>query len=149
MDAKFEKRIVKKTGILLLIGFVFAVFAVLLTPEAANASIDQVRGGIEATGEAPAGVDVNSIIATVINIFSFVVGVIAVIMIIVGGLKYITSTGDSSKTESAKNTILYAVIGLVIVAVAQVIVIFVLDEVQGEDSSGESEESSIIEPRVV
>ncbi len=69
---------------------------------------------------------VNSIITDVINIFSIVVGVVSVIMIIVGGLKYITSGGDSGNVSGAKNTILYAIIGLVIVALAQVIVRFVL-----------------------
>ena len=55
-----------------------------------------------------------------------IVGVVAVIMIIVGGLKYITSGGDSGNISGAKNTILYAVIGLIFVALAQVIVRFVL-----------------------
>ncbi len=71
------------------------------------------------------------IIATVINIFSLVVGVISVIMIIIGGLKYITSGGDSGNVTGAKNTILYAVIGLVVVALAQIIVRFVLTQVDG------------------
>ncbi len=70
---------------------------------------------------------VNRIIALVINIFSIIVGVVSVIMIIIGGLKYITSGGDSNNITGAKNTILYAIIGLVIVALAQVIVRFVLD----------------------
>lgn len=72
---------------------------------------------------------VNSIIATVINIFSLVVGVVSVIMIIIGGLKYITSGGDTGNVSGAKNTILYAIVGLVIVALAQVIVKFVLNKV--------------------
>ena len=58
-----------------------------------------------------------------------VVGVIAVIMIIIGGLRYITSGGDSNNTKGAKDTILYAIIGLVVVAMAQVIVKFVLNKV--------------------
>jgi hypothetical protein len=70
---------------------------------------------------------INSIIATVINLFSLVVGVVAVIMIIIGGLKYITSGGDSGNVTGAKNTILYAVIGLVVVSLAQIIVRFVLE----------------------
>lgn len=70
---------------------------------------------------------VNTIIEDVVNIFSIVVGVVAVIMIIIGGLKYITSSGDSGNVTSAKNTILYAIIGLIIVALAQVIVRFVLN----------------------
>ncbi len=78
-----------------------------------------------------AGTRLDSIIKLVINIFSMVVGVIAVIMIIVGGLKYITSSGDSGNVTSAKNTILYAIIGLVVVALAQIIVRFVLNKATG------------------
>lgn len=69
---------------------------------------------------------VDRLIKTVINVFSLVVGVIAVVMIIIGGLKYITSGGDSGNVTGAKNTILYAIVGLIIVALAQVIVRFVL-----------------------
>ncbi len=69
-----------------------------------------------------AGVKVNSLITVAINGLSIIVGVAAVIMIIVGGLKYITSSGDSASTNSAKNTVLYAIVGLIIVALAQIIV---------------------------
>jgi hypothetical protein len=78
------------------------------------------------------------IAAFIINIFSWIVGVVSVIMIIYGGFRYITSGGDSNSVTSAKNTILYAIIGLVIVALAQVIVNFVLDKtntIGGETSS--------------
>ncbi len=75
---------------------------------------------------AQAQTSVDTIITTVINIFSLVVGVVSVIMIIIGGLKYITSGGDSGNVSGAKNTILYAIIGLVVVALSQVIVKFVL-----------------------
>ncbi len=74
---------------------------------------------------------VNNIISTVINLFSVLVGVIAVIMIIYSGLRYITSGGDSAKITSAKNTIVYAIIGLIVVALAQFIVKFVLSKVTG------------------
>lgn len=69
---------------------------------------------------------VNNLITSIINIFSVVVGIIAVIMIIFGGFRYITSGGDSGNISSAKQTIIYAVVGLIIVALAQVIVRFVL-----------------------
>lgn len=75
--------------------------------------------------------DVNGLIADVINIFSVIVGIVAVIMIIYGGFRYITSGGDSSKVTDSKNTILYAIIGLVIVAFAQFIVKFVLAKATG------------------
>lgn len=72
---------------------------------------------------------VNGIVTFIINIFSIIVAIIAVIMIIIGGVKYITSGGDSNNVTSAKNTILYAIIGLVIVALAQILVKFVLNKV--------------------
>lgn len=72
---------------------------------------------------------IQDIVTTVINIFSVIVGIVAVIMIIWGGFKYITSGGDSGNITSAKNTIIYAIIGLVVVALAQFLVQFVLDKV--------------------
>ena len=70
--------------------------------------------------------DLSGTIKTVVNILSAIVGVAAVIMVIVGGFRYVTSGGDSAGISSAKNTILYALIGLIIAALAQVIVRFVL-----------------------
>lgn len=70
----------------------------------------------------------NSLITSIVNIFSVIVGIVAVIMIIIGGFKYITSGGDSGNVTGAKNTILYAIIGLVVVALAQFIVKFVLSK---------------------
>ncbi len=86
--------------------------------------------GLGAECQAPAGSPtVDNTLKTVVNIFSFIVGFAAVIMIIIGGFRYITSGGDSNATSGAKNTILYAIIGLVVVALAQVIVQFVINKV--------------------
>jgi hypothetical protein len=75
------------------------------------------------------GTSISGIMRTVINIVSTVVGAIAVVMIVWGGFKYITAGGDSGKIASAKSTLIYAVVGLVIVALAQGIVRFVLTNV--------------------
>lgn len=84
----------------------------------------------QTTCDTPAGSpDVNSTVETVINLLSLVVGIIAVVMVIVGGLKYILSSGDSNQLNSAKNTVLFALVGLAIVALAQVIVRFVVNRV--------------------
>lgn len=88
---------------------------------------DPQSGDTEASGDR-----INTIIQTVINIISLVVGVVAVIMIIVGGLRYITSGGDSGNVTGAKNTILYAIVGLVVVALAQLIVRFVINRSTSE-----------------
>lgn len=87
-------------------------------------SKDDIRKGVEITGTESTTVD--AAVKSAIDILSVVVGVIAVIMIIIGGLKYVTSNGDSNSISSAKNTIIYALIGIVVVAIAQSVVRFVL-----------------------
>jgi|SRR5579884_3312477 len=64
----------------------------------------------------------------IVNTFSLVIGIVAIIMIIYGGFRYITSGGASERVGSAKNTLIYAIIGLIIVALAQIIVHFVLNQ---------------------
>jgi len=71
---------------------------------------------------------INNMVHTVVNLMSAVVGIVAVIMIIVGGFRYITSGGNDTSVTAAKNTILYAIIGLVVVALAQIIVRFTLSK---------------------
>lgn len=103
------------------------------TCQGANLSFPtgQVNPGACAfTGNSPE-TKLNQIVATIINLFSVVVGVVAVLMIIVGGFRYITSGGDSGNVSTAKNTILYAIVGLVIVALSQFIVKFVLSKATG------------------
>lgn len=67
-------------------------------------------------------------ITIITNTLLFAVGVIAVIMLIIGGIKYITSSGDPKGAESAKNTILFAVVGVVVALLAYAIVNFVLGQ---------------------
>ena len=62
----------------------------------------------------------------IINAILMILGIIAVIMIIIGGIRYTTSNGDSSAIKSAKDTIMYAVIGLVVAILAFAIVNFVI-----------------------
>lgn len=83
---------------------------------------------------------INNTIASVINVLSAVAGIGAVVMIIIGGFRYITSGGSSEKITSAKNTIIYAIVGLIVVALAQVIVHFVLQKatcVDGKTTTGQ------------
>jgi hypothetical protein len=71
----------------------------------------------------------NGLINEAINIMAIIGGIIAVLFIIVGGIKYITSGGDGQKAAGAKNTLLYAVVGLVVIALARTIIYFVLSSV--------------------
>ncbi len=74
-------------------------------------------------------VTVRNTIGSIISILSYIVGIAAVVMVIIGGFKYITSNGDSSNISSAKNTIIYALIGLAIAVLAQAIVAFVFHRI--------------------
>lgn len=93
---------------------------------------DEACAGIQLKDEAKcdstAGAQANGLLKTAVDVLSFVVGIAAVIAIIIGGLRYVTSAGDSNGVNGAKNTIMYAIIGLVIVALAQIIVKFVLNK---------------------
>jgi len=96
----------------------------------ADAKADLCAGANAATGATNCNDTSGTISTTIKNIvfmLSSIIGVIAVIMIIIGGFKYITAGGDSSKVSSAKSTITYAIVGLIIVALAQFIVQFVLN----------------------
>ncbi|MDR1032537.1 MAG: pilin [Candidatus Nomurabacteria bacterium] len=63
---------------------------------------------------------------TIVNVILFLVGAISVIMLIYGGIKYTTSAGDTAKVTSAKNTIMYAIVGLIISILAFAIINFVI-----------------------
>jgi hypothetical protein len=62
----------------------------------------------------------------ILNTITFVAGAVAVLMIIIGGLRYTLSSGDQSSVTSAKNTIIYSVVGLILALMGNAIVNFVL-----------------------
>ncbi|HMH70199.1 MAG TPA: hypothetical protein VK502_02275 [Candidatus Saccharimonadales bacterium] len=68
----------------------------------------------------------SGMITNVINTLLYVLGMIAVIMIVIGGIRYTTSNGDSSSTKAAKDTVLYSVVGLIIAMLSFAIVNFVV-----------------------
>jgi hypothetical protein len=133
---------------LLIVVATFAAWAVFslafVLPAAAQTTSNQIVGGLcqganlevsdnpssgtgscSTNGESVAD-KVNRILKRIVNFLSALIGVVAVIMIIFGGFRYITSGGSDTSVASAKNTILYAIIGLIIVALAQLIVRFVV-----------------------
>jgi len=85
-----------------------------------------IQQGVNTVGGSSGSTDLSQTAKNAITVLSIIVGIAAVIMIIIGGFKYVTSGGDSTKISSAKSTIFYALIGLVVVALAQVIVRLVL-----------------------
>ena len=92
------------------------------TGDAASNSICKAANGDKLFGA-------GSLWNKILNIFTTVIGAVAVLMIIIGGLRYVTSNGEPAQLTSAKNTILYAAIGLVVAAMANAIVNFVLTNI--------------------
>lgn len=124
----------KKITLILTVALLVLSFVAInlqLSPDVLAAPKDEICSGIgAASGSAcGGGGDLTRVIRTVVNIFSMIVGVVAVIMLMVAGFKYITSAGDSGNITSAKHTFTYALIGLVIVALSQSIVKFVLEKI--------------------
>ena len=72
---------------------------------------------------------VKTTIKDIINILLFLIGMIAVLMIVIAGFRFVTSNGDSNTVSSAKNTIIYAVIGIVVAVMAYAIVNLILDNI--------------------
>jgi cytochrome bd-type quinol oxidase subunit 2 len=132
------------TGLRLKAGIILAAIAavlILATPSVASAqsTAGELCAGANLTFETTGNNTscnrggsperrLTDLVRDIVNIFSVIVGIVAVIMIIIGGFKYITSGGDSGSITSAKHTIIYALVGLVIVALAQFIVKFVLSK---------------------
>lgn len=122
---------VKKTSISLLVSLVLITLLTLVFAQMVvfAQSVEPIKEGacqVAGNCKSAPGKTLTDTIRTIINLLSVVGGVLAVIFIIVGGLKYITSAGKQESVAGAKNTLLYAIIGLVLVAMAQVIVRFVL-----------------------
>jgi hypothetical protein len=101
------------------------------TPAGPN-TVNTACEGVQAAGGAASCDDtqLGKFLKDIVNILLFIIGTISVIMIIVGGLRYVLSGGDQNSVKAGKDTILYAVIGLVVAIMAYAIVNFVLGSFQ-------------------
>lgn len=115
------------TSTLLTVGAVMAL-TLGLGPLADAQSLSTQGGADAAKGaEQPTNlVGATGVFSTVTNVLLFIIGAVAVIMIIIGGLRYITSGGNSANVTAAKNTILYALVGVIVAILAFAAVNFVI-----------------------
>lgn len=121
------KQLLKK-GSLALAGNV--IVATSLTGRA-SAAYSGISSGADSARGDDQKTDLVTNIRVITNTLLFVIGVVAVIMLIVGGFRYIFSGGNTQNTTAAKDTILYAVIGIVVALLAYAIVNFVLGQFSG------------------
>ena len=102
-----------------------SVGAIDVLPQCSNSATTVGNGTVDSIC-ASKNDNIKTIIKNIVNILLYLVGALAVIMLIVGGIRYTTSAGNSANVTAAKNTIMYALIGLVISILAYVIVNFVI-----------------------
>ena len=82
--------------------------------------------------EADAGNKLNTGIKDIINVVIGALAIVCVVVIIIGGINYMTSSGDATKVKKAKDTILYGIVGMIICALAFAIVNWVIGTLLGQ-----------------
>ena len=92
-----------------------------------NNGIENAREGWRKIGGEQNDTDIYETIKNILGAVFIVVGIIAVIVLVIGGINYMMSQGDPGKVKKAKDTILYGIIGLIVSLLAFAIVQFVLD----------------------
>ena len=125
---------IKKLRGLLVVPMLALAFGVVAAPAAyAGADCDVSSPTLSGGADCAQGDEVptdlvgdGGIFQTVTNVLLFIIGAIAVIMLIIGGIRYTTSNGDSNQVSAAKNTILYAIIGIIVAILAYAAVNFVI-----------------------
>jgi type IV secretion system pilin len=122
------------------VGVFFALFLTIAFAPVTHAAFDlSMIDGANAARGIDQAVDLfgaTGIFTTISNVMLFVVGAISVIMIVIGGLRYVVSGGNTSNVTAAKNTILYAIVGLIISMLAYAAINFVITSFMGGGAGG-------------
>lgn len=125
-----------------IISLIVGAFAVITLSGAAGLAVAAPVGAqVNVFPQCGAGVDsevckgggklfgAGSVWNRILNTLTFVIGAVSVLMIVIGGLRYTLSNGDSTGINNAKNTIIYSVVGLIVAVMANAIVNFVLTNI--------------------
>lgn len=117
----------KVLAVVMCLVMVFTAVSPVSLPVYADAK-DEVKKGADMTNSGgSAKQDLPDVITTIINVMLFIAGALAVIMIIYGGIRYITAHGDEKQVKVAKDTIVYSVVGLIIAIIAYALVTFIFN----------------------
>lgn len=119
------------------------IFAVAMTAGASALTLQEGAQAAQCDGCPSELFGKTGVFRQVTNTILYIVGIIAVIMLIIGGIKYLVSGGDSKKVTDAKNTVLYAIIGIVICFFAYAIINFVVSALPSGDNK--KDDTSLIQ----
>lgn len=106
-----------------------AMITLFFNAPAMAAGIDVLEGACSGGGNSEvcnSGGTLNDLWANIINALIYLIGAVAVVMIVISGFRYVTANGDQSQITGAKNTLIYSIVGLVLAIMAGGIVTFVL-----------------------
>lgn len=119
---------------------IVSVLLVMLSFHSLYAASDlSIKAGVDAargSGQPANLFGSNSVFTAITNTLLFIIGALSVVMIIIGGLRYVISGGNSASITGAKNTILYALVGLIVAFLAYAIINFILGSLAIGGASG-------------
>ena len=133
--------VIKKSLQALLLVPVLALGVSVVAPLAQPASAADdlsISGGAESAKGNDQSSDLfgsSGVFRTITNVMLFIIGAISVIMLIIGGIRYVISGGDQAQVTAAKNTILYAIVGIVVAFLAYAAVNFVTQALAGTNAT--------------
>ncbi|TWP14788.1 hypothetical protein EUA69_00795 [TM7 phylum sp. oral taxon 352] len=115
------------TAGILMIGFLGVFTPVVSATNGINICSDGNENSVYCKNKGSGETQVNGIIKTIVEVLLTAVGAISIIMIVIGGIMFALSSGDAQKAAKARNTVLYAVVGLIVSIFASAIVNFVFN----------------------
>lgn len=119
------------------ISFAALTLALVFTPGVG--AVGSVEDGADAARGQDQSADLfgnSGVFQTITDVLLYILGAISVIMIIIGGLRYVISGGNSANVTAAKNTILYAIVGVIIAILSYAIIKFVLGSFTADGGTG-------------
>jgi hypothetical protein len=127
------KSIIKKLLLVpaLVLGLSFVTAPAYAACDTSNLNIQSGADCAQGSGQSSDLFGEGSIFQKVTNILLFLIGAISVIMLIIGGIRYVVSGGDQAQVTGAKNTILYAIVGIIVAFLAYAAVNFVTGAFSG------------------
>jgi hypothetical protein len=131
-----------KRSLSLFTTYVVAAFTVLALDVAQVHAVGNISDGANSAKAVDQPINLfgdTGVFSKISSVLLFIVGAIAVIMIVIGGLRYVVSGGDASQVQAAKNTILYALVGIIVAILAYAAVNFVVNSfIPGSNTTGTS-----------
>lgn len=112
------------------IAMTVGLVAPIAVPAIAQAdAVTEIKSGVQKSGGSENNTNLTTFIENITNILLFLIGIIAVIVIVISGLRFVTSNGNQDQVTSARNGIIYAVVGIVVAVMAYAIVRFVITNI--------------------